>query len=134
VPRTPMTGEEEDTDVGFPGPGHFIAEREPPMRLAMGTLALLATVGGLIEIPGVDSVVERFLEPTFADSRSAHTQVSTGAAWVGLVIGAVVAVTGITLAYRIWVGSPGIAIRARERLGAGYPFLHPPRDVGGGDD
>ena len=35
VPRNPMTGEEEDTDVGFPGPGHFIAERELPMKLAM---------------------------------------------------------------------------------------------------
>ena len=35
VPRNPMTGEEEDTDVGFPGPGHFIAEREWPMKFAM---------------------------------------------------------------------------------------------------
>ena len=34
--RNPMTGEEEDTDVGFPGPGHFIAEREVPMKIAMG--------------------------------------------------------------------------------------------------
>jgi NADH-quinone oxidoreductase subunit L len=123
VPRNPLTGEEEDTDVGFPGPGHFIAERELPMKVAMGTLAALATVGGLIQIPGVDSVVERFLSPTFADSRFAHTQVSTGSAWVGLIIGAVVAVVGISLAYRIWVGAPGIAVAARERLGAVYQFL-----------
>ena len=80
-------------------------------------------MGGLIQIPGVDSAVERFLAPTFADSRFAHAQVSTGAAWVGLVIGAVVAVVGIALAYRIWVGSPGIALSARQRLAALYEFL-----------
>ncbi len=61
VPRNPMTGEEEDTDVGFPGPDHAIAERELPMKVAMGTLALLAVIGGAIQIPGVDSGVTRFL-------------------------------------------------------------------------
>src|SRR5581483_8375657 len=72
VPRNPMTGEEEDTDVGFPGPGHFIAEREMPMRLAMGTLAVLAVIGGALQIPGIDDAVFNFLKPTFADSRFAH--------------------------------------------------------------
>src|SRR5579884_1605946 len=56
VPTNPMTGEEEDTDVGFPGPEHVIAEREWPMKVAMGILAALAVVGGLIQIPGVDHV------------------------------------------------------------------------------
>ncbi len=63
-----MNGEEEDTDVGFPGPGHFIAEREWPMKIAMSVLAFGAIVGGLIQIPGVDSGIEHFLDPTFADS------------------------------------------------------------------
>ena len=27
VPRNPATGEAEDTDVGFPGPDHHIAEQ-----------------------------------------------------------------------------------------------------------
>jgi NADH-quinone oxidoreductase subunit L len=123
VPRNPMTGEEEDTDVGFPGPGHFIAERELPMKVAMSALAVLATVAGALQIPGVDDAVGRFLDPSFADSRFAHTQVPTGNAWIGLVVGAVVAVVGIALAYRIWVGTPGIALRARQRLAALYQFL-----------
>src|SRR5205807_3631593 len=38
-PTNPATGEEEDIDVGFPGPGHYIAERDIPMRVAMGALA-----------------------------------------------------------------------------------------------
>ena len=68
VPRNPMTGEEEDTDVGFPGPDHHIAEREWPMKIAMSTLAALAIVAGVLQIPGVDNVIGKFLEPTFADS------------------------------------------------------------------
>ena len=83
VPRNPMTGEEEDTDVGFPGPGHFIAEREYPMKIAMSALAVLAVIGGLIQIPGVDDAVTKFLEPTFADSKYVHVEVSTGPAWLG---------------------------------------------------
>src|SRR5205085_4663396 len=71
VPRNPMTGEEEDTDVGFPGPQHHIAERDLPMKVAMSALALLAIVGGVVQIPSIDDAVTRFLDPTFADSRLA---------------------------------------------------------------
>jgi NADH-quinone oxidoreductase subunit L len=120
VPRNPLTGEEEDTDIGFPGPGHFIAEREWPMRIAMGTLAVLAVIGGALQIPGVDDAVGKFLEPSFADSRLAHVQVPTGASWVGLIIGAVVAVVGITIAYRVWVAVPGTASVIERRV----PLLH----------
>ena len=42
-PANPATGEREDTDVGFPGPGHYIAERATPMKIAMATLGFLAT-------------------------------------------------------------------------------------------
>src|ERR1700722_10753436 len=47
APTNPANGEIEDTDVGFPGPDHAIAERAWPMRAAMGGLALLAIVGGI---------------------------------------------------------------------------------------
>jgi NADH-quinone oxidoreductase subunit L len=120
VPRNPMTGEEEDTDVGFPGPEHHIAERDMPMKVAMGTLATLAVVGGLIQIPGIDDAVGRFLDPTFAGSRYAHLQVKTAPAWVGLVLGALIAISGITIAYRVWVASPGTSPSLIERL----PLLH----------
>jgi NADH-quinone oxidoreductase subunit L len=123
VPRNPMTGEEEDTDVGFPGPEHHIAEREIPMKVAMGGLAVLAVVGGAIQIPGVDSGVTRFLSTTFADSHLARAEPSNSAAWIGLVIGAAIAVCGIGLAYRIWVMKPAIATRLRERLAPVYTFL-----------
>jgi NADH-quinone oxidoreductase subunit L len=123
VPTNPLTGEEEDTDVGFPGPGHYIAERERPMQVAMGTLAVLAVIAGALQIPGVDDVVTRFLEPTFANSKYANVDVATGSAWLGLIIGALIAAIGITFAYRVWVAKPGTALRIRERVPALHNFL-----------
>jgi NADH-quinone oxidoreductase subunit L len=123
VPRNPMTGEEEDSAVGFPGPGHFIAERKMPMKIAMSALAILALVGGALQIPGVDDAVTRFLEPAFADSRLAHIAAGTGPAWIGLVIGALIAVAGIATAYRIWVREPVITTMLRDRFAAVYVFL-----------
>jgi NADH-quinone oxidoreductase subunit L len=123
VPRNPMTGEEEDTDVGFPGPGHFIAEREWPMKIAMGALAVLAIIGGVIQIPGIDDGITKFLEPSFADSKYVHVAVATGPSWLGLVIGALIAVAGIFIAFRIWIAQPGTSTQIRERFGAAYVFL-----------
>jgi len=117
-----MTGEEEDTDVGFPGP-HFVAEREWPMKLAMAALAVLAVIGGLVNIPGVWDPIGKFLAPAFADSRFANLNPSTGSAWIGLVIGAVVAIIGIGLAYRIWIGTPAITTVLRDRFSGAYLFL-----------
>jgi NADH-quinone oxidoreductase subunit L len=119
----PMTGEPEDTDVGFPGSEHHIAEREAPMKVAMGALAVLAIVGGYIAIPGVDNVLEKFLEPTFADSRFADTHPSTGAEWLGLVVGGVIAIAGIGLAWWVYLREPGTATRLRERFAWLHRFL-----------
>jgi NADH-quinone oxidoreductase subunit L len=93
------------------------------MKLAMGALAVLAIVAGALQIPGVDDAVTKFLDPTFADSRYAHTAVGTGPAWLGLIIGAAIAVGGIAIAYRIWVAKPGTALRLQERFAALHGFL-----------
>jgi len=123
VPRNPMTGEEEDNEIGFPGPGHYIAEREWPMKVAMTMLAVLAVFAGVLQIPGVDNAVTRFLAPTFADSRLAHIDVHTGSAWIGLIVGALIAIAGIAVAYRVWVARPGTSTSLRERFAAVYGFL-----------
>jgi NADH-quinone oxidoreductase subunit L len=120
VPTNPMTGEEEDTDVGFPGPGHYIAEREWPMKIAMSILALGAVIGGVLQIPGIDRGIERFLDPTFADSHLYALKGSTRSEWIGLIIGAAIAIVGISIAYRIWVRSPQTAARLQAR----FPAIH----------
>jgi NADH-quinone oxidoreductase subunit L len=107
-PVNPATGEIEDTDVGFPGPEHHIAEQAPPMAIAMAVLAVLSIVGGFLQIPGVDDAITRFLEPTFADSPLESITVSTADAWLGLLVGGILSILGIAIAYRIWV-------RDRER-------------------
>jgi len=123
VHTNPATGEVEDTDVGFPGPEHHIAEREPTMRIAMGTLAVLAIVGGFLQIPQVTHVVDHFLEPTFEDSTLYAREPSGGLITFGLVLGALVAFAGIGAAYYIWVKNPVIAVRARERFAPLYKLF-----------
>jgi NADH-quinone oxidoreductase subunit L len=122
-PTNPLTGEAEDTDVGFPGPEHHIAEREPPMKLAMAVLGVLATIGGVVQIPGVTDVVDTFLEPTFEDSPLSQIHPSDGAAYLGLLIGATMAAIGIGLAYYLYVVAPGTTNRIRARAHAIYEFL-----------
>ncbi len=115
-PTNPATGEVEDTDVGFPGPEHHIAEREGPMKLAMGTLAFLATIGGIVLIPKTTTWLDDFLEPTFANSSVVH-HASNGKLWLGLALGAALGLAGIFIAYKIWATGDGrAALHLRERL------------------
>jgi NADH-quinone oxidoreductase subunit L len=123
VPRNPLTGEQEDTDVGFPGPEHHLAERDWPMKGAMAVLALLALVGGVLQIPGVDASISRFLGPTFADSHLVREAPSTGSDWLGLAIGALIATAGIGIAYLVWVRQPGTSTKLRERFAPVHSFL-----------
>lgn len=120
----PATGEHEDTAVGFPGPDHQIAEREGEMKVAMGTLAFLAVFAGLVQIPGVTSVIETWLEPVFADSRYAHDAPSVATQWVGLAVGAAIALTGIAIAYWLYRVRPQVPARLTERFGALNRFLY----------
>jgi NADH-quinone oxidoreductase subunit L len=122
-PMNPMTGEPEDTDVGFPGPEHHVAERAGPMKAAMGPLALLSVVGGVVAIPGLTDTLEHFLEPTFHDSRFHDTAPTTGAEVWGLVAGGIIAVLGIALAWVVYLRRPGTATRLRERFAAVHAFL-----------
>jgi NADH-quinone oxidoreductase subunit L len=123
TPRNPATGEEEDTDVGFPGATHHIAEQSPPMKIAMGVLAFLALFAGLIQVPGVDSVVTSFLEPVFADSPLAAIEPTVGAAWLGLAIGAAISVAGIGIAYWLYILRPETPTALIRRLGPLHTFL-----------
>ncbi|HEU4944431.1 MAG TPA: NADH-quinone oxidoreductase subunit L, partial [Solirubrobacterales bacterium] len=115
-PRNPATGEAEDTDVGFPGTEHHIAEQSWPMKIAMGVLAFLAIVGGLVQIPGVDDVIGHFLEPVFADSPLSEIHPSIAADWEGLGIGGAIAIFGIFIAYFFYVAQPAAPAMLIQRL------------------
>jgi NADH-quinone oxidoreductase subunit L len=122
-PRNPATGELEDTEVGFPGPEHHIAEQSLSMRVAMGVLAFLALFGGWVQVPGLDDAVTKFLAPVFADSPLATIVPSVTASWDGLATGAAISLAGIGIAYWVYVARPGTSAALIRRLGWLHDFL-----------
>ena len=115
--RNPATGEEEDTDVGFPGPEHHIAEREAPMKLGMAPLALLALTGGALGIPGVSTRGRALPRPELRRLASYAGQAPADSKqWVGLAVGAVLAVIGILVAYELYERRSGYTLRLRDRM------------------
>jgi NADH-quinone oxidoreductase subunit L len=123
-PVNPVSGEPEDTEVGFPGPDHHIAEQAGGMKIAMSVLAVGAIGLGVLQIPGVTHVVDSFLEPVFADSELAESlHPSVGTEWVGLIVGTVIGLAGIGLAYRLWVQSPATPARIQARLSGLHTFF-----------
>jgi NADH-quinone oxidoreductase subunit L len=123
-PFNPATGEEEDTDVGFPGADHHIAEQSAPMRVAMGVLAFLALFAGLVQVPGVDETITHFLDPVFADSPLTRIVPSVGASWLGLAIGAAISLAGIGIAWFAYVARPELPGKLEARLRPLHTFLY----------
>jgi NADH-quinone oxidoreductase subunit L len=113
----------EDTDVGFPGAEHHIAEQSWPMRVAMGVLAFLALFAGLVQVPGVDETITKFLDPVFADSPLSAIVPSVAASWAGLAIGATISIVGIGIAYWLYVLRPEAPAALIRRLGPLHTFL-----------
>ncbi len=122
-PENPLTGEKEGADVGFPGREHHIAEREWPMSTAMAILGFLALFGGLVQIPGVDDVIDNFLEPAFANSVFADIVPSTSSAWLGLLAGAIISIVGIGAASWVYVSRPGTSAALIRRFRPVHTFL-----------
>jgi NADH-quinone oxidoreductase subunit L len=122
-PENPMTGESEDTDVGFPGPSHQIAEREWPMKVAMAILGFGSLFAGFLQVPGVTDTVETFLEGSFEGSRYADTVPSDASAYLGLAVGGVLSIVGIAIAYYMYVARPGVSAGLIERFRGPHDFL-----------
>ncbi|MCD6725787.1 MAG: NADH-quinone oxidoreductase subunit L [Solirubrobacteraceae bacterium] len=119
-PTNPATGEVEDTEVGFPGPEHHVAEQTWQMKLAMGALAVLSVLGGLLFLPFETlEPLKSFLDPTFEDSLVQHPANDTLEV-LGIVATSVIAVAGMAFAYRIWALGEGRAGAWQRRL----PALH----------
>jgi NADH-quinone oxidoreductase subunit L len=110
-------------DVGFPGPEHHIAERNWEMWVAMGILSFLALFAGLVQIPGVDDVVHRFLAGSFEGSKFYEVQVPDHTAYVGLAVGGAIAITGILIAALFYLRMPGITATLERRLKPIYTLL-----------
>jgi NADH-quinone oxidoreductase subunit L len=93
------------------------------MAIAMAVLGFLSIVGWLVQIPGVDHVLETFLAGSFIGSSLFELMPSSSAEWEGLGMGGLVAVTGIGLAYLLYIARPGTTARLQERLAPVHTFL-----------
>ena len=74
---------------------------------------LLAVVGGIVAIPKVDELARQLPRADVPDSTLVGNA-SDGVLALGLILGAVVSLGGIALAYYVWVVRPSLA-RARSR-------------------
>ena len=68
-------------------------------------------------------MIEHFLDPTFADSRFADTDVSGGLETLALVVGGLCSLAGIALAYMLYVRRPGSTLELAARLRPLHRFL-----------
>ncbi len=119
-PKNPHTMEPEDTDVGYPGEEHHIAEQAIGMKIGMAVLGFLALVGGFLQIPGVDEVVFNFLEPTFEDSPLSQIHPTVAESWAGLGKGAAISIFGLFVTWLVYVKKPDVPAALIRR----FPHVH----------
>src|SRR4029077_18637370 len=76
----------------------------------------LALFGGLVQIPGVDDAITKFLDPVFANSPLSAIHASTGAEWECLGIGGLISIIGIATAYYAYIVRPELPGKLIESL------------------
>jgi NADH-quinone oxidoreductase subunit L len=76
-----------------------------------------------VGVPGLSDTLDKFLEPTFADSRFAGVHPSDGSEWLGLAAGALISAAGIGLAFLVYVRRPGTTAGLVERFAGVHRFL-----------
>ena len=114
-PKNPATGELEDTEVGYPGEEHHIAEQAGGMKFAMAVLGVLALIAGVLQIPG---------STTWSPSSSnrprelglPHMHPTTSESRIGLGEGALISLAGIATAWLLYIKRPDLPVRFRERF------------------
>jgi NADH-quinone oxidoreductase subunit L len=89
----------------------------------MAVLGFGALFAGYIQVPGVDAVLEHFFEPVFAASPLYEIVPSTLDSWIGLGVGSVLSILGISLAYYLYIVAPGASDRIRERFSGLHKLL-----------
>ena len=124
-PENPATGEREDTDVGFPGPEHHIAEREWPMKIADGDPRRRCRIfGGVRPDPGGGRHRSSTSSRAASRTRALFDIVpSTEAAWIGLAIGGVISIARHRPRLLLLRDEPRRHRPARERLRPLHTFL-----------
>ena len=96
------------------------------MKVAMFVLAIGAIFAGVLQIPTVTNVLHDFLEPSFQGSIFyEELEPSDGATFIGMAVGALLALGGVALAYWLWVtdGERRRVTALRARLAGVYTLF-----------
>jgi NADH-quinone oxidoreductase subunit L len=123
-PVNPATGEPEDDEVGFPSPEHHIAEKNWEMWLAMSVLGFGALFAGLLQVPGVTDVIEKFLHGSFEGSALYERQVPDSISYKGLAVGGALSILGIGVAALLYLRERQITPALIRRLKPIHTFLY----------
>jgi NADH-quinone oxidoreductase subunit L len=109
---------------------HHVHPHESPasMTIPLWILAFLSVFGGLLGIPAVfglgehANVLETWLEPVFAPAYRHYAQhhAGMGTEWLLMVISTAIGLTGIYLAYVVYIKREGLA----DRIAASAPWLY----------
>jgi NADH-quinone oxidoreductase subunit L len=121
---------EAEHDSGQAAHAHGVHESPLVMTFPLMILALLAVVGGWVGIPfalGGHNEFEHFLDPVFATASEPVAAVASHGVEIGLaVISVLVALTGLFIAYFLYIRKPGTSKRLVDANGAtkfGYSLL-----------
>jgi NADH-quinone oxidoreductase subunit L len=116
-----FTGEPRWEEVAKDGRPAFHTPHEPGwvMLAPLWILAFAAAVGGILDLPGVaNHSLSQWLQPVFGhDLLNDHE--SSGLKWTLATVDAVLAVTGIALAWRLWrsrVDDPALEPQFLQRV------------------
>jgi NADH-quinone oxidoreductase subunit L len=122
-----------DLDLAFtpePTHGHIDATYEPhesvwQMTVPLVVLAVLSIGGGFLSLPfGSLNFFERWLEPVFGGGEEAIVGVSVTQTVILLIVGALVAVLGLFLGYRVWGSKNASLQRTLQPAGAGNGWFY----------
>ncbi len=106
-----------------------IHESPSVMTIPLIALAVLSVIGGYVGIPhlldGSDRI-GRFLEPSFAHfSESAiEGHHSAGTEWLFMIISVIIALTGIYIAYKMYIAKPELPVAFAKKFKGVYTVLY----------
>ncbi len=97
------------------------------MVIPLAILGVLATIGGLIQIPDLNHAFETYLEPVFTyPTHLAATGPAAGGAtyWTIAIIAAALGAIGIGVAYFLYVARPALAANLAQQFAGIHRFLY----------
>ena len=101
-----------------------VHESPKVMTIPMIILAVLSAVAGLIGLPAGLSWLERFLEPSLVTEGVTRSASESGSLeWVLMVVATLIALSGIALAYYLYVSRPALPKEMTKTLSPIYNLL-----------